>query len=131
MSEREELNKITEAIIGAAIDVHKALGPGLLESAYIACLVYELIERGYKATREVPLPLIYKGVKIDSGYRLDIFVNDKVIIEVKSVERLAPVHDAQIISYLKIANCKVGLLINFNVKMVKDGIRRFVNGSLD
>ena len=131
MSEREELNKITEAIIGAAIDVHKALGPGLLESAYIACLVYELIERGYKATREVPLPLIYKGVKLDSGYRLDIFVNDKVIIEVKSVERLAPVHDAQIISYLKIANCKVGLLINFNVKMVKDGIRRFVNGSLD
>lgn len=131
MPEREELNKITEAIIGAAIEVHKALRPGLLESAYIACLVYELIERGYKATREVPLPLIYKGVKLDSGYRLDIFVNDKVIIEVKSVERLAPIHDAQIISYLKIATCKVGLLINFNVKMVKDGIKRFVNGSLD
>jgi GxxExxY protein len=131
MSEREELNKITEAIIGAAIDVHKALGPGLLESAYIACLVYELIQRGYKAPTEVPLPLIYKEVKLDSGYRLDIFVNDKVIIEVKSVDRLAPIHDAQIISYLKIANCKVGLLINFNVKMVKDGIKRFVNGSLD
>lgn len=131
MPEREELNKITEAIIGAAIEVHKALGPGLLESAYIACLVYELIQRGYKASTEVPLPLIYKGVKLDSGYRLDIFVNDKVIIEVKSVDRLAPIHDAQIISYLKIANCKVGLLINFNVKMVKDGIKRFVNGSLD
>jgi GxxExxY protein len=131
MLEREELNKITEAIIGAAIEVHKALGPGLLESAYVACLVYELIQHDYKVLTEVPLPLIYKGVKLDCGYRLDLFVNDKVIVEVKSVDRLAAIHDAQIISYLKISGCKVGLLINFNVKMVKDGVRRFVNGNLD
>jgi GxxExxY protein len=131
MLEQEELNKITEAIIGAAIEVHKALGPGLLESAYVACLVYELIQHDYKVLTEVPLPLIYKGVKLDCGYRLDLFVNDKVIVEVKSVDRLAAIHDAQIISYLKISGCKVGLLINFNVKMVKDGVRRFVNGNLD
>jgi len=131
MSEREELNRITEAIIGAAIEVHRALGPGLLESAYVACLVYELIQRGYKVLTEVPLPLVYKGVKLDCGYRLDLLVNDKVIVEIKSVDRLAPIHDAQIISYLKISGHKVGLLINFNVKMVKDGVRRFVNGNLD
>ncbi len=131
MAEREELNKITEAIIGAAIEVHKALGPGLLESAYVACLVYELNQRGYKVLTEAPLPLVYKGVQLDCGYRLDLLVNDKVIVEVKSVDRLAAIHDAQIISYLKISGCKVGLLINFNVKMVKDGVRRFVNSNLD
>lgn len=131
MSERDELNKITEAIIGAAIEVHRALGPGLLESVYVACLVYELIQRGYKVFTEVPLPLVYKGVKLECGYRLDLLVNDKVIVEVKSVDRLAPIHDAQIISYLKISGRKVGLLINFNVTMVKNGVKRFVNGNLD
>ena len=131
MSERDEFNKITEAIIGAAIEVHRALGPGLLESAYVACLVYELIQRGYKVFTEVPLPLVYKGVKLECGYRLDLLVNDKVIVEVKSVDRLAPIHDAQIISYLKISGHKVGLLINFNVTMVKNGVKRFVNGNLD
>ena len=123
----DELNKITEAIIGAAIEVHRALGPGLLESAYATCLVYELRERGYKVLQEVPLPLIYKEVKLDCGYRLDLFVNDAVIVEVKSVESLAPIHEAQLLSYLKLADCKIGLLINFNVKMLKHGIKRFAN----
>ena len=123
----DELNKITEAIIGAAIEVHRALGPGLLESAYATCSVYELRERGYKVLQEVPLPLIYKEVKLDCGYRLDLFVNDAVIVEVKSVESLAPIHEAQLLSYLKLADCKIGLLINFNVKMLRHGIKRLAN----
>jgi GxxExxY protein len=123
----EELNKITEAIIGAAIEVHRALGPGLLESAYVTCLVYELRERGFKVLQEVPLPLVYKEVKLDCGYRLDLLVNDAVIVEVKSVESLAPIHEAQLLSYLKLADCKIGLLINFNVKMLKQGIKRLAN----
>ena len=123
----DELNKITEAIIGAAIEIHRALGPGLLESAYVACLVYELRERGFIVLQEVPLPLIYKDVKLDCGYRLDLLVNDAVIVEVKSVESLAPIHEAQLLSYLKLADCKVGLLINFNVKMLKHGIKRLAN----
>ncbi len=123
----DELNKITEANIGAAIEVHRALGPGLLESAYVACLTYELRERGYKVLQEVPLPLVYKEVKLDCGYRLDLLVNDAVIVEVKSVESIAPIHDAQLLSYLKLANCKIGLIINFNVKMLKHGIKRLAN----
>jgi GxxExxY protein len=123
----DELNKITEIIIGAAIEVHRALGPGLLESAYAACLVYELRQRGLNVLQEVPLPLVYKEVKLDCGYRLDILVNDAVIIEVKSVESLAPIHEAQLLSYLKLADCKIGLLINFNVKMLKQGIKRLAN----
>ena len=123
----EELNKITEGIIGAAIEVHRTLGPGLLESAYATCLVYELRQRGYSVLQEVPLPLIYKEVKLDCGYRLDLLVNDAVIIEVKSVEGLAPIHQAQLLSYLKLADCKISLLINFNVKVLKYGIKRLVN----
>ena len=123
----DELNKITEAIIGAAIEVHRALGPGLLESAYAACLAYELRERGYKVLQEVPLPLVYKEIKLDCGYRLDLLVNDAVIVEVKSVESLAPVHEAQLLSYLKLVDCKIGLLINFNVKMLKYGVKRLAN----
>ena len=123
----EELNKITEAIIGAAIEVHRALGPGLLESAYVTCLVYELRQRGFKVLEQVPLPLVYKEVKLDCGYRLDLLVNDAVIVEVKSVESLAPIHEAQLLSYLKLADCKIGLLINFNVKMLKHGIKRLAN----
>lgn len=123
----DELNKITEAIIGAAIEVHRALGPGLLESAYGTCLVYELRERGIKVLQEVPLPLVYKEAKLDCGYRLDLLVNDAVIVEVKSVESLTPIHEAQLLSYLKPADCKIGLLINFNVKMLKHGIKRFAN----
>lgn len=124
----EELNKITEAIIGSAIEVHRNLGPGLLESAYRECLRYELLERGYEALQEVPLPLIYKGVKLDCGYRLDLLVNDAVIVEIKSVDSLAPIHEAQLISYLKISGGKLGLLLNFNVKMLKHGgIKRLIN----
>lgn len=124
----EELNKITEAIIGAAIEVHRALGPGLLESAYSACLTYDLLQCGYKALREVPLPLIYKDVKLDCGYRLDLLVNDAVIVEVKSVENLSPIHEAQLLSYLKLAEIKLGLPLNFNVKILKHGgIKRLIN----
>jgi GxxExxY protein len=123
----DEINKITEAIIGAAIEGHRALGPGLLESAYVTCLVYEFRQRGYKVLQEVPLPLDYKEVKLDCGYRLDLLVNDAVIVEAKSVESLAAIHEAQLLSYLKLADCKVGLLINFNVKMLKYGIKRLAN----
>lgn len=124
----EELNKITETIIGAAIEVHRNLGPGLLESAYRECLRYELLQRGFEALQEVSLPLKYKDIELDCGYRLDLLVNDAVIVEIKSVENLAPIHDAQILSYLKISGGKVGLLLNFNVKMLKHGgIKRFAN----
>ncbi len=124
----DELNKITEGIIGAAIEVHRYLGPGLLESAYRECLRYELLQRGYNAMQEVPLPLIYKGMKLDCGYRLDLLVNDSVIVEVKSVSDLAPIHDAQLLSYLKISGGKIGLLLNFNVKVLKHGgIKRLAN----
>jgi GxxExxY protein len=124
----DELNKITEAIIGAAIEVHRNLVPGLLESAYRECLRYELLQRGYEAFQEVPLPLIYKGVELDCGYRIDILVNDAVIVEIKSVESLAPIHEAQLLSYLKISGGRIGLLLNFNVKMLKHGgIKRLAN----
>jgi GxxExxY protein len=121
----EKLNEITEAIIGAAIEVHRTLGPGLLESAYVACLAYELMQRGFKVIQQMPLE--DKGVKLDCGYRLDLLVDDAVIIEVKSVESLEPIHEAQLLSYLRLADCKVELLINFNVKLLKHGIKRFVN----
>jgi GxxExxY protein len=130
MGEVDDLNKITEAIIGAAIDVHREIGPGLLESAYQACLAYELLDRGYRIEQQKPLPLIYKGVRLDCGYRLDFVVDDRVIVELKSVDDLSAVHEAQLLSYLKLSGLKIGLLINFNVKMLKYGIRRFVNGSL-
>ncbi len=124
----EELNKITEAIIGAAIEVHRHLGPGLLESAYRECLRYELIQRGYDTHQEVPLPLIYKEVKLDCGYRLDLLVNDFVIVEIKSVKNLIGIHEAQLLSYLRISGGKIGLLLNFNVKMLKHGgIKRLAN----
>ncbi len=124
----EELNKITEAVIGAAIEVHRHLGPDLLESAYRECLRYELLQRGYEALQEVPLRLKYKDVNLDCGYRLDLLVNDAVIVEIKSVESLANIHEAQLLSYLKISGGKVGLLLNFNVKMLKHGgIKRLIN----
>lgn len=126
--ELEELNKITEVVIGAAIEVHKHLGPGLLESAYRECLKYELLQRGHLALQEVPLPLIYKGLKLDCGYRLDLLVNDAIIVEVKSVSELSPIHEAQLLSYLKISGGKLGLLLNFNVKFLKHGgIKRLAN----
>ena len=127
MTEEERLDHITEMIIGAAIEVHRALGPGLLESAYETCLAFELAQRSLKVEQQKPLPVVYKEVKLDCGYRLDLLVEKAVIVEVKSVDHLAPIHQAQLLSYLKLFGCKVGLLINFNVKMLKNGIIRVVN----
>jgi GxxExxY protein len=125
--ERQE-NEISRKIIGAAIEVHKMLGPGLLESAYEECLCCEMQLRGIKFERQVPLSLNYKGVDLDCGYRLDLLVEDKVIVELKSVEALEPIHEAQLLTYLKLRNAWLGLIINFNVIMLKDGVRRQVNG---
>lgn len=127
MSEAERLNRITEQIIGAAIAVHRALGPGLLESAYEACLAFELRQRGLKVEQQRPVPVVYREVKLDCGYRLDLLVEDEVIVEIKSVDHLAPIHEAQLLSYLKLTGRKVGLLINFNVKMLISGVKRVVN----
>ena len=121
------INKITENIIGSAIAVHKSLGPGLLESAYEACLAFELADRGLSVERQKALPVIYRDVKLDCGYRLDLLVEEKVIIELKAIDRLLPIHSAQLLSYPKLSGCKVGLLINFNVKILKNGLRRIIN----
>ena len=121
------INDVTEAIIGAAICVHRELGSGLLESAYEACLAYELAQRKLKIERQKALPVVYRGVELDCGYRIDFLVEDQVVVELKAVEKLEPIHEAQLLSYLKLSKCAVGLLINFNVKVLKDGIRRFVN----
>lgn len=118
--------ELTREIIGAAIEVHRALGPGLLESAYEACLAFELAERGLRIERQKALPVVYKGLDLDAGYRLDLLVEDKVIVELKAVEAVNAVHEAQMLSYLRLSGCKIGLLINFNVKLLKNGIRRFV-----
>jgi GxxExxY protein len=126
-TERQE-NDISGKIIGAAIEVHKKLGPGLLESAYEECLCCEMQLRGIEFERQVPLSLNYKGVVLDCAYRLDLLVEDKVIVELKSIEGLEPIHEAQMLTYLKLRNAWQGLIINFNVIMLKDGIRRLVNG---
>ena len=123
---KQSINEITEKIIGAAIAVHKELGPGLLESAYEACLVYELAQSGLKVENQKPLPVFYRGVNVDCGYRIDLLVEDQVIIELKSIEKLEPIHEAQLLSYLKLSGHKIGLLINFNVRLLRNGIRRFV-----
>jgi GxxExxY protein len=123
-----ELNHITRDVIGAAIEVHRHLGPGLLESSYRECLCRELLLRGIPFEREKPLPLEYKGIHLGCGYRLDLLVKDCVVVEVKSVEALAPIHDAQLITYLRIGGWRVGLLINFNVAVLKSGIRRRILG---
>jgi GxxExxY protein len=121
-------HSISGDIIGAAFKVHTALGPGLLESAYEACLVHELRKAGLKVMRQVILPLVYDGVEIDQGYRIDLLVEDLVIVELKTVEAINPVHEAQIISYLKLSKKPLGLILNFKVGHMKDGIKRFVNG---
>ena len=122
----KDLNSITEAIIGAAMAVHKALGPGLLESAYEACLAFELAEREMAVEQQKAMPVTYRGVKLDCGYRLDVLVEGRVIVELKTVDKLQPIHEAQLLSYLKLSGCQVGLLINFNVKVLRNGIRRLV-----
>lgn len=126
-----DYNQITEKIIGSAIKIHKALGPGLLESAYQECLFYEIKKTGPFVQKEKPLPLIYEDVKLECGYRLDLFVEHKVVVEIKSVEALNDIHLAQILTYLKLTNCKVGLLINFNVTKLTNGIKRVVNNYKD
>lgn len=122
------VNQLTHEIIGSAIEVHRKLGPGLLESTYRECLCRELMLRGVDFRRERGLPLEYKGIKLDCGYRIDILVADLVVVEIKSVEALAPIHDAQLLTYLRLGGWRMGLLINFNVVVLKDGIHRRVLG---
>ena len=121
-----ELNEITHEILDSAYKIHSKLGPGLLESAYQACLVYELRKKGLKVEVEKPLPLIYEEVKLECGYRIDILVADQVVVELKTVEAFTDVHTAQVLTYLKLSESKVGLLINFYVKSLKDGIKRLI-----
>ena len=120
---------VSRAVITAAMKVHTRLGPGLLESAYEACLAHELRKSGYECKSQLPLPVVYDGLKLDVGYRIDLLVEDLVVVELKSVDAISPVHQAQIISYLKLSNRSLGLLINFNVVHLKDGMKRFVNGT--
>ena len=122
-----EENEISDKIIGCAIQVHRELGAGLLESSYEACLYYELVQSGLFVERQKALPLIYKEVNLDCGYRIDLLVENKVIVEVKSVDALHDVHMAQILTYLKLSECKLGLLVNFNVSLLKNGIKRVAN----
>src|SRR5436853_7280548 len=119
-------NEISGAIVDAATKVHSVLGPGLLESAYEACLRHELIKRGFRVASEVPVPVVYDGIRLEAGYKLDLLVEDTVVVELKAIEALAPVHQAQIISHLKLAGKPIGLLINFHSLHLKDGIKRFV-----
>ena len=126
---RVTAQQVSHAIITAAMRVHTDLGPGLLESTYQACLQHELEKAGFRSEVQVGLPVYYDGVKLDLGYRIDLLVEDLVIVELKSVDALAPVHQAQVLSYLKLSGKSLGLLINFNVVHLKDGIRRFVNGT--
>ena len=122
-----DINQLSSKIIGSAIEVHKALGPGLLESSYQKCLCHELGLRGIPFENEKPLPLIYKGEKLDCGYRLDLVVENAIIVELKSCEKLEPIHKAQLLTYLKLSGLKLGLLLNFNVPLMRDGIVRVVN----
>jgi GxxExxY protein len=120
-------NELSYRVIGIALDLHRSLGPGLLESVYENALAYDLIESGLEVKTQVPMPFVYKEIRMETGYRLDILVENKLIIEVKSVETLAPVHYAQVLTYLKLSGIKLGLLINFNTKVLKEGIHRIVN----
>jgi len=120
-----ELNEITQKIIGCAIQVHKCLGPGLLESAYEECLSYELIKNGLNIKRQQPTPVVYKEIKLECGYRIDILVENSVVVELKVVDEFNPVHEAQILTYMKFSNKSLGLLINFNVTILRNGIRRY------
>ena len=127
-AERGQLNVLTDRIIGAAIEVHRQLGPGLLESTYEVCLEHEMQSQGLHVQRQVALPIIYKGVRIDEGYRIDMLVDGQLVVELKAVEHILPVHEAQVLSYLKLSGHRVGLLLNFRAVLMKDGIRRFIYG---
>jgi GxxExxY protein len=122
------VNELTEKVIGAAIAVHRELGPGLLESTYQTCLAFELTARTVPFEQQLAVPLIYRGIRLDCGYRLDLLVDDKLVVEVKAVEKIERVFVAQILTYLRLTGCRVGLLINFNTTLLKDGIHRFVQG---
>jgi GxxExxY protein len=121
------MDLLSDKVIGAAIKVHRELGPGLLESAYEACLAYELRDCGLQVETQRPLPVVYRGIKLDCGYRLDIVVEGKLIVELKAVDRIMPIHEAQLLSYLKISGIPLGLLVNFHVNLLKDGIKRLVH----
>ena len=123
----QRINEATASIIGAAIKVHKALGPGLLESAYNVCLLYELRRSGFHVESQKPVPISYDGVSLDCGYRLDMVVNDLVVVELKTIDRFAPIHTAQMLTYLKLTGYPVGLLINYNVPLLKQGLKRLLN----
>jgi len=131
IKEKMVLDRLTGQIINAAVTVHRVLGPGLLESAYEACLAFELVNFGLKVERQKPLPVVYQKVRLDCDYRLDFLVEKMIVVEVKTVDFVLPIHQAQLLSYLKLSGCKVGLLLNFNVRMLKTGIRRVVNSYPD
>lgn len=121
-----EFDSLSKEIIGCAIEVHRLLGPGLLESAYEECMMYELSKKGMKAERQKTVPIIYKEIKLNCGYRLDVVVEKRIILELKSIDAFAPVHEAQILTYMKLSNIKIGLMINFNVTVLKNGLKRYV-----
>ena len=130
-AETLSFNELTDRVIGACIEIHRSLGPGLLESAYEECLCYELSQAGIKFERQKPLPVRYKEVNLDCGYRLDLVVEQKLILELKAVEQIAPIHEAQLLTYLKLSGLTLGLLINFNVPVLKSGIKRIANNFQD
>ena len=121
-------NQLTSEIISSAIEVHRNLGPGLLESIYEECMVYELQKRGLAVKRQLELPVLYKSVKLEQRYRIDLLVNDEVVIELKSTDKMEPIHHAQLLTYLKLSNKRFGLLLNFNVSVMRQGIKRLLNG---
>ena len=127
MDDKDKLDQINRRIIGGAIEVHKTVGPGLLESAYQACLAFELREAGLKVEEQLPLPVVYKNVKLDCGYRIDLLVEREILVEIKAIEGLAPIHDAQLLSYLHLSGKRVGLLMNFHSRVLKHGLKRIVN----
>jgi GxxExxY protein len=122
----EEVERVATQIVDAAYKIHSKLGPGLLESAYVVLMEYELTKRGLQVQKEVPLPVVYEDVRLDAGYRIDLIINGCVIIELKAVERIHPVHEAQLLTYLKLTGIRLGILINFNTKLIKDGIKRVI-----
>ena len=123
-------NEIAKIVFESGLQIHKTLGPGLLESAYEECLYFDLVNAGLEVEKEKSLPLIYKKIKLDAGYRVDFLIENKLIIKIKSIETLHPIHTAQVLTYLKLSNCKLALLINFNVLLFKDGVKRIILGSL-